>query len=138
MNLRFHVLTVGVLQILLALAHLGFSKRFGWREEFARVSLLNRQIFYVHAFFLCVVLVLFGTLSLTCVDDLLVPSRLARAVLAGLTLFWGLRLLCQFFVYSPQLWRGHRFNTAMHLLFAGVWVYFAGTYGLALARQFTP
>lgn len=136
MNLHFNLLVVGALQILLALAHLAFPKRFAWKEEFARVSLLNRQIFYVHAFFVCLVLVLFGSLSLACADELLTPGRLARAVLIGLTLFWGARLLCQFFVYSPQLWRGHRFNTAMHILFTGVWLYFGGTYGCALARQF--
>lgn len=136
MTLRFHLLTVGVLQILLALAHVAFPRFFAWREELARLSLLNRQIFYVHNFFICLVLVLFGSLNLACADELLATGRLNRAILAGITLFWSVRLLFQFFVYSPHLWRGHRFNTVMHCLATLVWLYFAGTHGWALARQF--
>jgi hypothetical protein len=136
MNLRIHLQIVGVLQIALALAHIGFPRRFGWRAETARLSLLTRQIFYVHAFFICFILVLFGMLNLLCVDELLKPGLLARAVLSGITLFWATRWVIQFFVYDSQLWKGHRFNTVMHIVFATLWTYFASVYGLALWRQF--
>jgi hypothetical protein len=136
MNLRFHLQIVGLLQIALALAHIGFPRRFGWREETSRLSLLTRQIFYVHAFFICFVLVMFGFLNLLCVEELLKRSPLARAVLLGITLFWLTRWLIQFFVYDSRLWKGNRFNTAMHMVFSALWTYFASVYGIALWRQF--
>lgn len=137
MNLSVQLQTVGVFQIVLALTHFTFARRFDWRTETSRLSLLNRQIFYVHTFFICVVLTLFGLLNLVCTAELLTPSALAKFVLAGITIFWVLRWLIQFFVYDRRLWKGNRFNTSMHVVFASLWTYFAGVYGLALWHQFT-
>ena len=127
-NLR----VVGVLMAGLAVMNLFVPRRFGWREELARVSLLNRQIFQVHAYFLILTLALFSALLLTSADALLEPTRLARAMLAGLTLFWGARMMTQWCYYSPAVWRGHRFNTAMHVAFSGLWIYVTGVFGASL------
>jgi hypothetical protein len=135
MNLRLQLQIVGGLQVLLALAHLAFPRRFGWREELVRLSPLNRQIFYVHAFFICLVLVLFGLLDLIYTDELLEPGSLARGVLAGITVFWTTRLFCQWFVYDSKLWLGHRFNTAMHVVATFLWSYFVAMHGGVLWRQ---
>jgi len=135
MTLHFHIQFVGALQILLAFAHITFKDRFNWKEETARLSLLNRQIFYVHAVFICVVLALFGLLSLLCANELLAHNRLAAFVLAGITFFWMLRWLFQFFVYDSRLWKGNRFNTNVHLFFSAVWTYFACVYATALWNQ---
>lgn len=128
LNLR----AVGVLLAGLAVLNMFVPRRFGWREELARLSLLNRQIFQVHAVFLIVTLALFSALLLTSADALLEHTRLARAILAGLTIFWGLRLLAQWFYYSPALWRGQPFNTAMHVLFSGLWIYVTAVFAAAL------
>jgi hypothetical protein len=138
MTLHFHIQVVGALQIALALAHIDFRKRFNWKEETTRLSLLNRQVFYVHAVFICVVLILFGLLSLLCTDDLLMRGRLATFVLAGITFFWALRLLFQFFVYDSRLWKGNRFNTNVHVIFSAMWTYFGCVYAAALWNQINP
>jgi hypothetical protein len=65
-------------------------------------------------------------------DALLEPTRLSRAILGGLTLFWGLRLIMQWAFYSPAIWRGHRFNTVVHYVFSAMWVYITGVFGVAL------
>jgi hypothetical protein len=127
---------VGTLQLALSLAHLGFARHFAWREELQRVSLLTRQVFWVHTGFLMLVLAGFGSLSLFYADDLLTRSPLARAVLGGQSVFWGVRWYCQFFVYRPELWRGNRLNTFAHIFFAGLWTIFTATYLIAFCRQF--
>jgi hypothetical protein len=119
----------------LALAHFAFPRRFQWKEELARLSPLNRQMFQVHVLFIAVVLVLFGALSLFLADELLVPSPLSRALLGGFLLFWALRLYVQLFVYERALWRGHRLHTAVHVVFTAFWTYLVAVYGTALARQ---
>ena len=133
MNAELHLRIAGAMQIALALLHLDFGRRFHWREELARVSLLNRQMFYVHTFFLCVVLALIGSLSLFAPAALLEPSRLARLVLGGIAGFWALRLFCQWFVYDRSLWRGHTFHTVMHVVFTLMWTYFVAVYATAVA-----
>lgn len=92
MSLALPLRIAGLGLIVLAALHFAFPKRFHWKEELARLSPLNRQIFQVHVFFMVVVLLFFGSLSLFLADTLLVPGPLSRAVLAGFTLFWLLRL----------------------------------------------
>jgi hypothetical protein len=127
-NLR----VVGLLMAGLVVLNLFVPRRFNWREELARVSLLNRQIFQVHAFFLILTLALMAALLLTSAEALLEPTRLARALLGGLTLFWAARMLAQWCYYSPAVWRGNRLHTTMHVLFSAMWMYVTGVFGAAL------
>lgn len=121
----------GASLIVLAAAHLPFSRHFHWREELARLSLINRQIFYVHCGFICLILLLMGSLCLLWPETLLQPSPLGLLVTGGLTVFWGCRLAAQWFVYDAALWRGKRFETLAHVLFTGLWSFYCGVFGVA-------
>jgi hypothetical protein len=131
-TLVFHLRVVGVLMALLAIVNLLVPGRFNWREELSRVSLLNRQIFQAHTVFIVLLIALMSALFLTCAEALLEPTRLSRAVLTGLTIFWGLRMLMQWFFYSPLVWRGNRLHTVMHGVFSLGWIYVTAVCGLAL------
>ena len=131
MTLLTHLRFVGVIMVLLVIANLFVPGRLRWRDELARVSLVNRQIFQVHTMFIVLILAMFAVLLLTSADALLEPTRLSRLVLGGLTIFWGLRMLTQWFYYSPAIWRGDRFNTAMHGVFSVAWVYVTAVLGAA-------
>lgn len=131
-TLLVHLRVVGVVMASLVIVNLMVPGRFHWREEMSRLSLLNRQIFQAHNVFLILTLALFSALLLTCGPALLEPTRLSRAVLAGLTIFWGLRMLMQWCFYSPLIWRGHRFNTVMHYVFSVTWVYVTTVFAAAL------
>jgi hypothetical protein len=134
-SLELHLRIAGALLLLLAAAHWFLPKELGWKEDLAKLTLLNRQIFYVHVGFIVFVLVLMGTLSLAFAEDLVAPSRLAKAVLGGLALFWGLRFLTQHFVYDRRLWWGNRRNTAVHIGFSLLWAYLAAVFGWGFWRQ---
>jgi hypothetical protein len=128
--LNLHV--VGVLMAALVVVNLFVPHRFHWRREMAHLSLLNRQIFQVHCIFILLILAMFAVLLLGYADALVEPTRLGRAVLAGLTIFWALRMLMQWFFYSPKVWRGNRSHTIMHVVFSVAWVYVTGTFVAAL------
>lgn len=136
MQLNIHLRIVGGLMLLLALAHIYFAKQFRWKEELQHVSLLTRQIFNVHCFFIALILVLCGLLSMFCAPSLLEQNPLAKAVLIGLVIFWAARLFIQFFVYDARLWRGNRLNTVMHIVFSAMWSYYTLVYAAALCRQY--
>jgi len=106
--------------------------RFKWADELPRLSLINRRIFQVHAMFIALILLLSGLLLVGLPHELLTPTPLACAVLGGLAIFWGLRLWMQWFMYDRELWLGKRFETAMHLLFSGLWVFLTATFTVAL------
>jgi hypothetical protein len=129
--IELHLKIVGTLLVLLGVAHCYFPKRFGWKDELARLSLLNRQIFLVHTFFIALTLMLMGSITVVYTKALLEPTPLNRAILAGAAIFWACRLFVQFFVYDSKLWRGNVFNTWMHVLFSCFWVYLVATYSMA-------
>ncbi|HEX9941152.1 MAG TPA: hypothetical protein VGG03_03990 [Thermoanaerobaculia bacterium] len=135
MSLEVHLRIAGALLLLLAAAHPLFPKQLGWKEDLAKLTLLNRQIFLVHVGFIVLILVLFGTLALFFAGDLVAPSRLAAAVLAGLTVFWGLRLLTQQLVYDRSHWRGNRRNMVIHILATLLWTYLTAVFGWGWWRQ---
>jgi hypothetical protein len=112
----------GFFLIILALLHAAFARYFNWRTEFATVSLINRQMMYVHTFFIAFTVLLMGLLCLTSAPEL-AGTPLGRRVALGCGIFWLARLLVQFFGYSPKLWRGKRFETSIHLLFSLLWTY---------------
>jgi hypothetical protein len=133
-NLR----AAGVLLAALVVVNVFVPSRFGWRTDLSRVSLLNRQIFQAHSVFLVLILALSSALLLTSPDALLEPSRLSRAILFGLTIFWGLRMVMQWFFYSPDIWRGNRLFTTMHVVFSMTWIYLTGVFSVALWRLVQP
>jgi hypothetical protein len=138
-DLILHLRIVGGMLIVLALAHPLFGIHCDWKKDAARLSPLNRQIFHVHTFFICLVLVLMGVLCLFYPQALVTPppaTQLAKLVLAGLTIFWGTRLLFQWLVYDGALWKGNRLNTTVHIVFTLLWTYFTVVFGLALRHQF--
>jgi hypothetical protein len=134
MTLEMNLKIVGLLLMALGLSHMFFNRYFGWERELGQVSLLTRQIFFVHTFFIGLGVMMAGAGSLFYANALLKPAILSRAILAGMVVFWLCRLLVQFFVYDAAIWRGGRFRTAMHLAFSALWVYVTATYGSALAR----
>jgi hypothetical protein len=135
MTLESQLRLAGALQIALAAMHLAFPKRFQWKDELARLSPLNRQMFLVHTAFICFVLLLFGSLSLLAPHLLLDATPLARFVAGGIAAFWTLRLFAQWFVYDRSLWRGDRFNTTVHVTFSLLWAYLVVVYACALLLQ---
>jgi hypothetical protein len=137
MNAIVHLQIIGCLMAGLVGIGVIVPKRYQWEDEMQQLSLLNRQIFRVHNAFIMLILALLAVLLLTSADALLEPSRLARAMLLGLTVFWGLRLYFQFFYYSPQLWRGKAFETVVHVVFSFMWFYFTAVFGTLLWRNIT-
>lgn len=120
MEIHFNI--IGVLLMGLALVHVIFPRYFHWKEDLQPLRLINRQMMLVHTFFIAVVVFLMGLLCVTSARDL-IETRLGHTISLGLGIFWVLRLMVQFFGYSSELWRGKRFETAVHIVFSLLWVY---------------
>jgi len=131
-TLATHLHIVGAVLLLLGASHIFFNRYFGWEQELQNVSLLTRNVFFVHTFFIGFGVALAGAGTLFYVDALLRHDALSRAVLAAMAAFWLCRLLAQFLGYDSAIWRGNRFRTRMHIAFAMLWCYVTMTYGLAL------
>lgn len=120
--MELHLKIIGFLLILLAFVHAIFPRYFNWKNELNSLTLINRQIMYIHTLFIAIVVFLIGVLCLTSPGEL-VESKLGSKIALGFFIFWAIRLAVQFFGYSPSLWRGKRFETIIHILFSLFWIY---------------
>ena len=135
MSLELHLRAAGALLLLLAAIHPWMPKELRWKEDLAKLSPINRQVFLVHVVFIVLLLVLTGSLLLFYAGELAAPGRLPRAMLGGLAIFWGLRLLTQLFVYDRSHWRGNPRYTAVHVALTLTWTYLAAVFGWGWWRQ---
>ena len=113
---------IGILLSILAIIHLGFPKYFNWKTELQSLSLINKQMMIVHTFFIALVVLMIGLLCLTSSKEL-IETEFGKKIALGFGVFWGIRLIFQLFVYSPKLWKGKIFETAMHIIFTIFWIY---------------
>lgn len=127
--MEVHLKLVGIILIVLSLAHIVFPKYFKWEDELRNISLINRQMMYVHTFFIALVLFLMGMLCITSAKDL-ITTKLGNRISLGLSMFWMARLTIQFFGYSPELWRGKTMENIIHVIFILLWIYISTVFCL--------
>lgn len=126
--MELHLKVIGWLLMSLALVHVIFPRYFDWKKDLAPLSLINRQMMQTHTFFIAFMVFLIGLLCTTS-SAALTSTPLGKKLCLGLTVFWGLRLIFQLFVYSPKLWRGKPFETTVHVVFTGFWIYMTWIFG---------
>ncbi len=125
--MELHVKIIGTLLIILALLHFFFPKYFNWKQELSSLSIMNRQMMYVHSLFIAFVIFLMGLLCLTSSNELL-STTLGKRISLGLGIFWTVRLCVQFFGYSSKVWKGKSFETTVHVLFSLFWTYLSAVF----------
>ncbi|MDB5008930.1 MAG: hypothetical protein JWQ84_1732 [Mucilaginibacter sp.] len=126
---------IGVILIMLALVHSIFPKYFDWVNELSNISLINKQIMYVHTFFIALILIFMGLLCLTSANEI-IYTKLGSRISLGLGIFWGARLYVQFFGYSTKLWRGKRLESMVHIMLSILWIYLSISFFLVAFKSY--
>lgn len=129
-----HLTLVGLVLLVLGLVHVALPRVLGWEHELAGASLLNRQVSYVHCYFIGMACVLWGLLPLVAGPHLLDPDPVTRVVLVGAVAFWGSRLVIQLAVFNRHA-RRSRAWCAVSLAGTGLWAYLTVVWSCALATQ---
>ncbi len=127
--MELHLKIIGSCLILLGLVHAIFPRQFNWKRELSSLSIVNKEMMYVHTFFIAVSLFLVGLLCQTSGTDL-ISTTFGKRVSLGLGIFFSLRLLVQFFGYSSKTWKGKMLETAIHILFSIFWTYITAIFFL--------
>ena len=121
--MQFQLKIIGIILVTLAIVHVIFPKYFNWKNELKSLSLINKQMMYVHTFFIALIVLLMGLLCFTSSLEI-EYTNFGKRISIGLGIFWGIRFLIQFFGYSDELWKGKKLETAIHILFSIMWAYF--------------
>jgi hypothetical protein len=101
-TLELLILVGGVLHFGILLASALVPKVLDWRASLGKLDRLSRQLVWVHGAFIVLVIVGFGLISVSYPADLAAGSPLARGMCLFIAVFWGLRLLVQFFVFDAK------------------------------------
>ena len=88
--------SLGIAQIVLALASLAIPRVLRWREETQRLNPLTRQVFWTYAGYICVSNLCFGLLTTFLPESLIDGTALAAAVTGFIALWWAARVVIQF------------------------------------------
>lgn len=128
--MELHLKIAGILLLILAMIHPFFPAYFNWKKDLSPLSVINRQMMYIHLLFIALVIFLMGLLCLTSSNELL-TTAFGKRISLGLAVFWTSRLVIQFIGYSSKNWKGKPFETGMHVLFSLLWVYLSTVFILA-------
>jgi hypothetical protein len=123
----------------LGVAAINFStaRLLKWQEPIDRMPLLLRQVFWVHAWFVSLVLAIFAVMTWRFAPEMASGSDAACAWLAaGIGLVWALRTLAQVAYYSPEHWRGQTGRTFIHVFLFVVYGGMSVSYLVAASRWF--
>jgi hypothetical protein len=130
-HLELWLRIAAVTQIALAGLSLSLPRVLHWKPDMARMSLLVRQVFEIHSWFIALTLVIWAVLTWQFAPEMAAhPAPLARWLCAAIGGFWGLRTVMQWTHYSSSHWRGNTARTVIH------WTVFFG-YGAWTLVYFT-
>lgn len=99
-----------------------------YRESLRAVPRHVAQVFVVQNVFIVLTVIGMAALCLVFADELAGGSRLGRSLSFFLSVFWGIRLAFQWFVYDRELRRRHR---VFDVLFLVAFAYLAVVFALA-------
>ena len=110
---------------------LPLASRLQYRKNLAGASEIVRQVFYVHAAYIVLVVLGFAALSLLFPDELVSGRPLGRFLSTFLAVFWLLRVPIQLFYYPAEI---RRQNRLADVIFTVAFAFLALVFGLAATR----
>ena len=117
-------------QIGVAVLNLSLIRLLKWKAEIERMSLLPRQVFVVHLWFISVTLLIFGVISWRFAEEMVCGLNPVATWFAGaIAVFWGIRTVLQLTYYSSEHWKGKRREMIAHVLFLAIYAGLTVTYG---------
>ena len=121
----------GAVQLAIGLANLPLASRLQYRKNLAGASAIVREVFYVHAAYIVLVVLGFAALSLLFPAELASGRPLGRFLSAFLAIFWLLRVPIQLLYYPAEIRRQNRLADG---IFTVAFAFLAIIFGLAAIR----
>ena len=123
--LKLALILAGIAHFGILIASANAPKALNWKETLKPLPKLMRQMFWVYGWFIVLMIISFGTITLVHAETLAHPGEtpIARWVSGMIALFWFVRLMVQFFVFDATP-------------FLTNWFYKIGYHGLTLVFIF--
>lgn len=122
---------IGQLSVLVASALVPI--RLDWRKEFAPLSPLHRQMYWVYGGYVVLAIVALGLIAIFNARELASGSLLARCVCGYAAVFWGVRVCLQPVLDVKEHLTAWWLRAGYHLLTI-LFLYFTATFAWAALR----
>lgn len=133
-SMRNLVFVAGVLHFCQVPAMLMAPRMLGWKEDLAKLSVINRRIVQVIGIAIVIVGVGTGIVVACAADDLVSGSRLATGFTAFLAFFWGYRAAVQVLLYL-RIWVKGLLGTLSNYGLAVLFVFLTAAYLIAFVHN---
>lgn len=135
MTIQHLLIAAAVGQIAIAVINLRLDRLLHWDNDLAKLPLLLREVFTVHKWFISLILVLFGVITIRFATEFATGTQeLAAWLAAGIGLFWLIRTFIQWGYYDWSHWRGQPARIAVHWILT---VAYGGCSAVYLTAAFT-
>lgn len=116
-------------QLCIAMLNFALIRIMRWKDDLARVSLLVREVFQIHVWFISITLLIFSAFTFRFAGEMAAGSApVYRWVACSIASFWAIRAILQITYYSSSHWRGIASRTAVHVILLIVYSGFAAVY----------
>jgi hypothetical protein len=106
----------GCIHVGIVLANVPLPGKLKVKQNLSGVPSFLRQVFYVHWFYIVLIVALFAALCFGFAHDLMGASALGRFLSAFLAGFWLLRVVLQLFFYDRELRRQIRVLDSLYVV----------------------
>jgi hypothetical protein len=134
MNLPLLIFIAGLLHFGILLASALVPVVLDWKGDLAKLPPLSRQLIWVHGAFIVLIIVGFGMLAVALPGELASGTLLARAICLLIAVFWGARLVVQFFVFDAKPYLRHWFLALGYNGLTLVFLFHAIVFGIGALR----
>ena len=129
MTLSVLLQLAAALQFAIAVLNLFLVPLLKWRDDLARMPLLLREVFQVHAWFISITLLIFAAMTWRFASEMAGgTSPVCQWLAAGIGLFWAIRTVLQITYYSSSHWRGQPGRLLAHVALLLLYGGFAAIY----------
>src|SRR5688572_28425816 len=125
------LILAGLGQLALAVGSLALPRILRWGDDTLKLRPLTRQVFWTYAAYVWVTNVCFGVLSTFAPGWLLDGSPLARVLAGYITVYWGARVVVQFFYFDRSAAPPGTFYKLAELALVALFIFLTAVYGAA-------
>lgn len=118
----------GIGQLVLVLASIAIPACLEWKKGLAGLRPLLRQMFWTYALYITGVHIFSGVLSLFAAEELVNGSVVSAAVCVLMAVWWGARIVIQFFFFDTSDLPKTKFNKLAELGLTLLFAYLTAVY----------
>ncbi len=121
----------GIAHFGILIASANVPKALDWKNTLAPLPKMMQQMFWVYGWFIVIIIICFGTITLVHAESFAAGGNLGRWMTGMIFVFWTVRLIVQFFVFDAKPFLTTTFYKIGYQLLTLVFIFMIAVYAWA-------